>query len=204
MNQFKIKAKFYELIQTKMMSVPITPDTALERFADALIINMKDFKAGFSTEDMYQILCDPQMPEPSRRIDDPAEEALAKIEIVVNEELSMLSKYFSEKLELILSHDFGGIRFSKAIIEYKNLSSLDEEMSENEDDYAITMHELLYELMAAKKIDSHQIAGVEVSIIQTPSMSRTFGRVNLAGIGLLLLREVNFDENGRYLSVVSN
>lgn len=204
MNKFDIKARFYELINTKMMHVPITPDTVRERFSDAVIINMETFKESFSAEDMYQIISNPDMPEPLRKFYDPNEEALAIIEVIINEEFHYLTEYLSGKLSAIFAHDFGGLNFSTAILDYKNTSSTREDEIDFHDDSNVNHTDFLFELMAAEKIDSHHISGAEVLIVQTPTLKRKFGRVNLAGIDFILIRYTEYDEHGGYLSVVSN
>lgn len=204
MNQFEIKARFYELINTKMMHVPITPDTARERFSDALIINMEAFKKGFSAEDMHQIIFNPQMPEPLREFEGPTEEALAIIEVVINEEFHYLTQYLSEKLSAIFAHDFGGLVFSTALLDYKNISSIRDDEIDCYEESDVNHIDFLFELMAAEKIDSYFISGVEVIITQTPTLKRKFGRVNLAGFDFILIRNTEYDEHGRFLSVVSN
>jgi len=204
MNKFEIRYKFHELIHNKMMHVVITPETALDRFLDAFLINSKSFWQMFSAEDLYQILSDPQMPEPLRSAEDPAEEARAIIEVILNEELHYLSQHIREKLSAIFSYDFGGIHFSKAVLEFKNIYALTGDDPEEDEESQAHSYEILYELAAAEKIDSHQIAGVVVTIIQAPSTRKTFGRVNLAGFDLLLMRDVKCDDNGRHLSSVSS
>lgn len=204
MNKFEVRARFYEVIQTKMMRVPITPETAKEQFLSVIIVNYAALKEGFSSDDMYRIITDPQMPEPLRHTENPADEAMAIVEVIFNEELHYLSEYVSEKLTAIFSHDFGGLLFSTAILDYKNISSIREDELDSYDENEVSHTDFLFELMAAEKIDSHYISGVEVLIVQTPTLKRKFGRVNLAGIDFILIRDVEYDEHGGFLSVVSN
>ena len=204
MNRFDVRAKFYEVIHSKMVHVPLTPENVKESIYNTIMLNYGAFTDGIDDLVLERIKSDPNMPPPHRAGSGTVDEAMSIIEVVINEELHFLSEYISGKLKKILSSDFGGLAFKYAARDYKHFSHLrDTEPDNFTEDGDVNYEEVAYEFIAAEKLDSFKVDGIDISIIQTPTMKSKFARFNLAGIDFILIRE-NKNGDGSFLSLIES
>lgn len=181
MNSFEMKAKIYEVINTKMPKIPFDLDSIGQVISDTLTLNFMEFR---NTESFFSISGDKNRES----------EFIASMEVIVNEEVCHLSNYIYLKLSDLFAAEYGGLRYNSAIIDFHNIDAEEKRIRNlgyNEGDVQkyISTASLI---ITSKSKGVFTVSGLEVYILESGTLART----NIAGINFLLLRADGDDFTG--------
>ena len=187
MNRYDVKAKFHEILQTKMLHMPLTPENIHENIYNTIILHYGMFRDDLTPEIVEAIYNDPHMPPPHREYTDVIDQGMAVIEVIMNEELWGITDYLSRKFRTVLEHDYNGLKFSSITLDYKNISQL----MLNEGDNLTHIAEIDYEALAldiisAEQVDAFAVDGTTVNIMYKAGLKNKFARFNLAGLDFIM------------------
>lgn len=187
MNRYDVKAKFHEILQTKMLHMPLTPENIFDNIYNTIILHYSLFTERLTPSIVEAIYLDPAMPQPHRQYGDIIDKGMAVIEVIMNEELWGLTDYLSLKFKAVLEHDYNGLKFTSIILDYKNISQLMiNEGNDMEVVNGVRYEDLAIGIISAEQIDTFIVDGTPVNIMYMDSYNNKFARFNLAGLDFIM------------------
>lgn len=187
MNKYEVKAKFHEILQTKMVHMPLTPENIGENLYNTIILHYHLFRERLTPSIVEAIYLDPTMPPPHREYSDIIDKGMAVIEVIMNEELWGLTDYLSRKFKAVLEHDYNGLKFSSILLDYKNISQLMlNEGNELEVVNGVRYEDIALAIISAEQIDTFTVDGTPVNIMYVESYNNKIARFNLAGLDFIM------------------